>query len=173
MALPQGGRGRREGSPLKPAQGEEQTSEAGDDDGRPENWPSDVKYLPNHSIPSSGLMTASNLQLHLCTAPKITHEYHPVQARSQGWTMVKLITEETPFRPAFGSVLQSHPTVGQYGLFARREIPPHTLVVPYLGCVHLTSEEDSESRYDAAIQADDGTRCGIDATQAGNEARCE
>jgi hypothetical protein len=79
--------------------------------------------------------------------------------------------------PAYGSELTHHPALGQYGLFAQRAIPPRTLVVPYLGLVHLAGDEDGdedpESQYDAAIQASDGTRLGIDATKMGSEARCE
>jgi hypothetical protein len=96
---------------------------------------------------------------------------HPSRSRSKAWTTIRLITASTPFQPAFQSDLQTHPTLGQYGLFAQRDIPSNTLVVPYLGQVHLASLEDAESRYDAAIDSDDGTRCGIDATMAGNEAR--
>lgn len=137
----------------------------------PQNWPQDVQYLSSHSIPSDNL--PENLTLHLCNAPKITHDFHPSHVRKQNWTCIKEITKETPFLPAFGSDLTTHPTLGQNGLFASRDIPPHTLVVLYLGVVHLASEEDPQSRYDAAIEADDGIRYGIDATNAGNEARCE
>jgi hypothetical protein len=137
----------------------------------PDQWPKEVQYLASHSLPSQGL--PFHLSLHLCTAPKISHEVHPDQIRLQEWTKIRFITDTTPFQPAFGSDLRTHPTLGQCGLFAKKDIPPHTLVVPYLGHVHLTSDEDAESRYDAAIESDDGTKLGIDATRAGNEARCE
>lgn len=137
----------------------------------PQDWPADVVYLANHSVPSESLVPS--LALHLCTAPKASHEIHPAQTRSRRWTTIRVITEDTPFQAAFGSSLTTHPTLGQRGLFAGRDIPPHTLVVPYLGEVHLASEEDAESRYDAAIGSDDGVKLGIDATRAGNEARCE
>lgn len=137
----------------------------------PEGWPQGVSYLATSSVASANLPL--HLQLHLCTAPKAGHDCHPFQSRKNAYTVIQLITNETPFQPAFGSELQSHPTVGQYGLFARRDIPPNTLVVAYLGHVHLAEGEDPQSRYDAAIEAEDGTRCGIDATQAGSEARCK
>jgi hypothetical protein len=137
----------------------------------PENWPKDVQYLSSHSIPSSTL--PHSLTLHLCTAPKQSHEFHPDQIRLHEWTRIKVIDQDTPFQPAFDSKLDTHPTLGQFGLFARKGIPPHTLVLLYLGQVHLASDEDAQSRYDAAVESDDGTRCGIDATRAGNEARCE
>lgn len=137
----------------------------------PENWPSDVQYLSSHSVPSSAL--PHRLALHLCTAPKQSHDFHPAQIRLHQWTCIREITPDTPFQPAFGSHLDTHPTLGQFGLFAQREIPPHTLVVLYLGEVHLASDEDAQSRYDAAVESEDGIRCGIDATRAGNEARCE
>lgn len=137
----------------------------------PEHWPEDVRYLDSHSIPSATL--PAHLVLHLCTPPKQTNEFHPSQVRIHEWTRIKEIFQCTPFQPAFESTLTCHPTLGQFGLFARRNIPPHTLVVPYLGQIHLASEEDAESRYDAAVEADDFTKCGIDATNAGNEARCE
>jgi len=140
-------------------------------DDLPDEWPKEVQYLASKSIPSLNL--PHQLSLHLCTAPKVTHELHPGKTRLHDWTKIQLITEETPFQPAFESDLTTHPTLGQCGLFAKRDIPPHTLVVPYLGHVHLASDEDAESRYDAAIQSDDGIRLGIDATRAGNEARCE
>ena len=136
----------------------------------PHGWPSDVVYLASHSMPAEGL--PAFLCLHLCTAPKPSHPSHPAQARARAWTEIRLVTAQTAFQPAYGSSLTTHPTLGQFGLFARRDIPPHTLVVPYLGHVHLASEEDASSRYDAAVESSDGIRLGIDATRAGNEARC-
>lgn len=136
----------------------------------PENWPRDVVYLSSHSIAAPNL--PPELCLHLCTSPKPSHDVHPAQARIHRWTHIQLITVQTTFQPAFASELTTHPTLGQFGLFARRDIPPNTLVVPYFGQIHLASEEDAESRYDAAIESDDCTRLGIDATRAGNEARC-
>lgn len=136
----------------------------------PHGWPSDVMYLASHSMPVEGL--PASLCLHLCTAPKPSHPSHPAQARARAWTEIRLVTAQTAFQPAYGSSLTTHPTLGQFGLFARRDIPPHTLVVPYLGRVHLASEEDASSRYDAAVESSDGVRLGIDATRAGNEARC-
>lgn len=137
----------------------------------PEHWPKDVIYLESHSIPA-GILPL-DLDLHLCTAPKQTNEFHPFQVKSHKWTCIKEITKNIPFQLAFESTLTCHPTLGQFGLFALRDIPPNTLVILYLGQVHLASQEDVESRYDAAIEADDSTKCGIDATKAGNEARCE
>lgn len=141
----------------------------------PSHWPKGVLYLGWHSQPSNKL--SQKHQLTFCIAPRITHEAHPSQIRAHQWTEVRSITSSSSFVPAFGSTLTCHPAVGQCGLFAKKMIPPRTLVVPYYGLVHLAGEEegdeDVESRYDAAIEADDGTKLGIDATCMGTEARCE
>jgi hypothetical protein len=137
----------------------------------PPNWPSDVEYLADHSIPTA--LLPPHLALHLCTAPKHNNDLHPRQIRARRWTRIQLITEETSFHPAFESTVEAHPALGEMGLFAERDIPPNTLIVPYLGLVHTIGEEDAGSRYDAAITGDDGTMLGIDATLSGSEARCE
>lgn len=154
-------------------------SKAEQDDGlahycAPPHWPQDVFFLASHSQPSRLLPRAHHLTF--CVAPRSTHAAHPCQVRARGWTVVRPITSSTPFHPAYGSTLDTHPALAQHGLFARIDIPPRTLVVPYLGMVHLAGhhegDEDAHSRYDASIEADDGTRLGIDATRMGSEARC-
>lgn len=141
----------------------------------PPHWPEGVVYLGWHSQPSSKLPSVHHLTF--CIAPRLAHECHPSQIRARQWTEVRTITASTAFIPAFGSDLTTHPAIGQCGLFAKKTIPPRTLVVPYYGLVHLAGDEegdeDAESRYDAAIEADDGTKLGIDATHMGTEARCE
>lgn len=143
--------------------------------GLPSYWPAHVTFLGQHSIPSAKL--PERLHVELCTEPESTAAANPDRIRSKGWTVVKPIDERSAFLPAYGSSLAHHPAVGQCGLFAQRNIPPRTLVVPYLGLAHLAGDEngdeDPESQYDAAIQASDGTRLGIDATSMGSEARCE
>lgn len=140
----------------------------------PSHWPEGVVYLGWHSQPSNKLPSKHHLTF--CVAPRLTHELHPSQIRACQWTEVRTITSDTAFIPAFGSSLTTHPAIGQCGLFAKRTIPPRTLVVPYYGLVHLAGDEegdeDAESRYDAAIEAEDGTKLGIDATRMGTEARC-
>lgn len=140
----------------------------------PPHWPEGIVYLGWHSQPSRKLHEIHHLTF--CVAPRLSHEAHPSQIRARQWTEVRRITSSTAFIPAFGSTLTTHPAVGQCGLFAKKTIPPRTLVVPYYGLVHLAGDEeedeDAESRYDAAIEADDGTKLGIDATLMGTEARC-
>ncbi|PWN32207.1 uncharacterized protein FA14DRAFT_162418 [Meira miltonrushii] len=139
----------------------------------PPHWPEGVVYLGWHSQPSTKLPSIQHLTF--CVAPRLAYEAHPSQIRARQWTEVRTITASTAFIPAFGSSLTTHPAVGQCGLFARKTIPPRTLVVPSYGLVHLAGDEegdeDAESRYDAAIEADDGTKLGIDATRMGTEAR--
>lgn len=165
----------------------------------PPGWNNEVAFLASHSQPSDKL--PGRLAVQLCVAPRPSHPCHPFAVRAHGWTSVRPVTESTPCRAlhhstgggggtarhgkgshsngSVGDVDRRkpqcfHPALGQKGLFAQRDIPPRTLVVPYMGRAHLTQsdDEDPDSRYDAAIVVD-GTRCGIDATHMGSEARCE
>ena len=64
----------------------------------------------------------------------------------------------------------SHPAHGQYGLFAAKKIPPRTLILDYVGEVHCDDRPDSD--YDLSLyRTSDQISVGVDAQQAGNEAR--
>lgn len=149
----------------------------------PPNWPAEIEYLSSSCLPSSQLPHA--IALTLCTAPSTSSPFHPVQLRKRNLVAIVPITPKTPFVPAYGSSLDHHPAQGQCGLFARCDLEPDTLIVPYLGRAHLSvpPDQDDESQYDASISVsppasaqegeNDGevVRCGIDATHCGNEAR--
>lgn len=153
----------------------------------PFNWPSDVEWLASSCVASSLLPPAIVLQL--CTAPSSSSPFHPRQLRKRNLVSIVPITPSTPFVPAYGSTLTQHPAQGQYGLFARCDLEPDTLLLPYLGKAHLSTpaDQDDESEYDASIsvvlqatssnlasvggEKSDTVRCGIDATHCGNEAR--
>lgn len=142
----------------------------------PKYWPSGITFLPCSSQPSEAL--PPELTLQLCVAPRSSHPAHPFSIRKCGWTEVRPITSSTPFKPAYQEASEQaafhHPALGQHGLFAKKDIPPRTMVVSYLGNVHLANQtdEDPHSCYDAAITVNEA-RLGIDATRTGSEARCE
>ncbi|CAO1618668.1 unnamed protein product [Sympodiomycopsis kandeliae] len=132
----------------------------------PQNWPSNVTYLSEHCKPSPGL--SATYAAIFCSKPLDSGSpFDAVNLRSQGWTQIRAITDP------------SHPACGQYGLFAKRQIPPRTIIVPYLGLVHTEDESDQASDYDLRVMAPDlddplnGQKIslGIDATHFGNEAR--
>ncbi|KAL1951794.1 hypothetical protein VTO73DRAFT_943 [Trametes versicolor] len=83
---------------------------------------------------------------------------HPSPHTPKPLVTIQLITET------------SHPACGQYGLFAAKKIPPHTLILDYIGEVHCDDRPDSD--YDLSLyRTPDYISVGIDAQHAGNEAR--
>ncbi|KAI0894592.1 hypothetical protein F4806DRAFT_110740 [Annulohypoxylon nitens] len=67
----------------------------------------------------------------------------------------------------------SHPANGQSGLFAARQLPPGSLILPYYGVVHSSLPPfcmaHEQSDYDLWLDRD--AALAVDADKAGNEAR--
>ncbi|KIM29096.1 hypothetical protein M408DRAFT_68691 [Serendipita vermifera MAFF 305830] len=122
----------------------------------PKNWPNDIQYIENpvyhSSVPSNGMALLKSAQPN---ERGITVMASP----SEKWTHIERISTT------------GHPACGQLGLFASKKIPPHTMVLWYLGQVHGESRNSSD--YDLSlIKTSDGINIGVDAQFQGNEARC-
>ncbi|KAF1937509.1 hypothetical protein EJ02DRAFT_447409 [Clathrospora elynae] len=63
----------------------------------------------------------------------------------------------------------SHPAHGQHALHANQHLPPDCFVLPYLGYVHDQTDTDEASDYDLSLDRE--LAIGVDASNAGNEAR--
>lgn len=141
----------------------------------PENWPSNIEYLNTSCTPSEGLST---LHRSIFCQPALDPESpSSVSSLLKARNATRIQKTNEP----------SHPAYGQYGLFARVQIPARTVVIPYFGLVHTEAESDESSDYDLRVwgplDADAQTEgqestgglvpLGIDATLCGNEARCE
>lgn len=138
----------------------------------PVNWPNEVRYL-NVCCVASPLLPGPQSSVFCRQVPKES-PYHPAKLRALAWTSIRRINDKT------------HPAAGQCGLFAKKDIPPRTFVVPYLGEVHTEEESDEASNYDLRVfgpsvfysgdggpYSQYGVPLGIDATRAGCEARCK
>lgn len=72
------------------------------------------------------------------------------------------IDKETPWdADCFHSTsrnLQSHPSVGSFGLFAGTDIQPNTFIRPYLGVLHTKADADFHSTYDLSLCHDERLR---------------
>ncbi|CAO1628422.1 unnamed protein product [Parajaminaea phylloscopi] len=135
----------------------------------PEHWPGDVQYLRSTCVPSPRL--PSSLAAVFCRELPRDSVYHADRLRALDWVVIKPIRDPR------------HPAAGQNGLFAKRDIPARTVVVPYLGEVHTEEESDERSDYDLGVfgpaeagggeanGSSSGVPLGIDATRAGCEAR--
>jgi len=119
----------------------------------PKNWPKDVRYLEapvyHKSVPKEIVTQLHNISLQLGV----------VSPSNIAWTQIRQIHTE------------AHPACGQLGLFAARKIPSNTMLLWYLGEVHMELRETSD--YDLSLmKRNDGVNVGIDAQYMGNEARC-
>lgn len=65
----------------------------------------------------------------------------------------------------------SHPALNQFGLFAKRGIPPRTHILNYIGHVHTEEESQPDSNYDIRFIFTPQGSLHIDASKMGNEAR--
>ncbi|KAF8538633.1 hypothetical protein BDD12DRAFT_841731 [Trichophaea hybrida] len=114
----------------------------------PTNWPSHLPYYTNPSLsPALTRSSPASLNLHLCIPP------------TPPSPLVRIKPITTP----------SHPACGQYGLFATRNLPPHSWVLDYLGTYHTLAESDPSSDYDICLDRELGVA--VDAARGGNEAR--
>jgi SET domain-containing protein len=114
----------------------------------PSHWPPDVSYLtvPSYapSMPSSLVSEVRGSRPSLPTPP-CSH------------VSIRRITSK------------DHPAVGQYGLFATRNIAANSHICDYLGEVHA---EDRISDYDLSLlRSQGGINVGVDASRMGNEGR--
>lgn len=145
----------------------------------PKNWPSGTPYLTTPVY--SPTLTPSHL-IALRTRPKDPKEIPPNTPKGPS-NLVKITPITTP----------SHPANGQSGLFATKDLKPGTFILQYIGEIHATplnpsnSNEDNSSdqtsghetqkkpdphansNYDLSLDREMGI--GIDADKRGNEAR--
>ncbi|KAI1134110.1 hypothetical protein F5Y05DRAFT_399711 [Hypoxylon sp. FL0543] len=129
-------------------------------DAAPKSWPPSIPYLLQPSYAPH--VTRSQLQVIRTRAPELTVEIPRDFPRGPS-TLVKII----PINDS------SHPANGQSGLFAAKQLPPGSLVLPYYGVVHSSlppySEAHEKSDYDLWLDRD--AALAVDADKAGNEAR--
>ncbi|KAI1088137.1 hypothetical protein F5B19DRAFT_27403 [Rostrohypoxylon terebratum] len=129
-------------------------------DAVPKNWPAAIPYLLQPSF-----------------APHVTKfQQQLIKARP-----IDAITEIPRDFPRGPSTLArivpitdpSHPANGQSGLFAARQLPPGSLILPYYGVLHSSLPPfcmaHEKSDYDLWLDRD--AALAIDADKAGNEAR--
>ncbi|KAI0830017.1 hypothetical protein F5Y06DRAFT_282296 [Hypoxylon sp. FL0890] len=129
-------------------------------DAAPKNWPSSIPYLLQPSYAPH--VTKSQLQVIKARAPELTTEIPRDFPRGPS-AFVKIIPINDP----------SHPANGQSGLFAAKQLPPGSLILPYYGIVHSSlppySTFHEKSDYDLWLDRD--AALAVDADKAGNEAR--
>lgn len=124
----------------------------------PINWPSDIQYLrrPTHSaaIPVTTLETLNKPTKATATFAKIS---------------IASISSPNPAVQIHAIKNPSHPAYPEAGLFAAQHLPPNSLILPYIGHLHTSSDADSTSSYDVSLDRD--LDISVDAAKAGNEAR--
>ncbi|KAF3921907.1 hypothetical protein ABW20_dc0101129 [Dactylellina cionopaga] len=122
------------------------------------NWPSDIKYLTRPIL-------SKKLDLAVLGPLGLNGNHGSRFSTSPSENVaIKKITDP------------SHPAVGEYGLFATKNLSPGTHILDYLGQYHETTSEDTDeaSNYDLVLTRDvggTGRGVAIDARFAGNEAR--
>ncbi|EPS42344.1 hypothetical protein H072_3679 [Dactylellina haptotyla CBS 200.50] len=122
------------------------------------NWPQDIKYLTRPTL-------SKKLSQIILGPLGFNEKPGPRFATSPSENVaIKKITEP------------SHPALGEYGLFATKNLPPGSHILDYLGHYHETTPEDTDeaSNYDLVLTRDvggTGRGVAIDARFAGNEAR--
>ncbi|KAI2633243.1 hypothetical protein GGS26DRAFT_555892 [Hypomontagnella submonticulosa] len=126
----------------------------------PKNWPSTIPYLLQPSYAPH--ISKSQQEVIRTRPPDLTTEIP--RAFPRGLSAAARIVPITD--PA-------HPANGQSGLFAARQLPPGSLILPYYGVVHSAlpphSAEHESSDYDLWLTRDGALA--VDAARAGNEAR--
>ncbi|KIW05655.1 uncharacterized protein PV09_03521 [Verruconis gallopava] len=122
-------------------------------DAQPKGWPQDVQYL---SAPSYAQQMSKQTFMALHTKPNNAETIAMVNGPSSN-VEIRTIAVST------------HPAYGQHGLFARKDLPPGSFILFYVGVVHTEEDSDCTSDYDLSLDRELGV--GIDAAKAGNEAR--
>ncbi|KAI1101264.1 hypothetical protein F4804DRAFT_316486 [Jackrogersella minutella] len=129
-------------------------------DAAPKNWPAAIPYLLQPSY-----------------APHVTKSQQQI-IRSKTLDLTTEVPRDFPRGPsALARIIPitdpSHPANGQAGLFAARQLPPGTLILPYYGIVHSSvspySAAHEKSDYDLWLNREGSLA--VDAEKAGNEAR--
>lgn len=122
----------------------------------PKNWPTSVPYLRTPTY--SKALTLSQLK---------ALRTRPVDAVD--------VPSSTPFGPCQQVKITPitnppHPANGQSGLFAVKDLPPGSFILPYIGEIHETNDAlYGTSDYDLSI--DRSADLAVDASRYGNEAR--
>lgn len=128
----------------------------------PIDWPTNVTYLrrPTHSpnIPPDLLSTLNK-------PTKATSSFHKLGIAD--------IPTPNPSVQISQVVPATHPAYPDSGLYATKHLPPSSLIIPYIGHIHLNTPEDTDpsSSYDISLDREIGAGISIDAASAGNEAR--
>lgn len=124
--------------------------------GLPKGWPSGTTYL---QAPSYSRKLSPGKAKALIISRTDVHTNVAIYKINGPYSCVRI----TPVTD------HSHPANGQHGLFTTQNIPPDTLILPYLGYVHDETDIDIKSDYDLSLDRE--LRIGVDATHMGNEAR--
>ncbi|KAI2468179.1 hypothetical protein F4781DRAFT_277757 [Annulohypoxylon bovei var. microspora] len=129
-------------------------------DAAPKNWPAAIPYLLQPSYASH--ITKPQYQIVRTRPVDVINEIpHNFPRGPSALARIVPITNPT------------HPANGQSGLFAARQLPPGSLILPYYGVVHSSSLPYStaheKSDYDLWLDRDGALA--VDAEKAGNEAR--
>ncbi|KAF2240846.1 hypothetical protein BU26DRAFT_194360 [Trematosphaeria pertusa] len=124
--------------------------------GIPKGWPQDVVYL---RAPSYSRKLKSDIINSLILPKSNPSQGEPARKTGGLYSNIKI----TPIAS------NSHPAIGQYGLFANQHLLPDSFVLSYLGYVHDQTDTDETSDYDLSLDREHGI--GVDASKMGNEAR--
>lgn len=126
---------------------------------KPKHWPEGVPYLrvPLHDKS----LTATQLQ-QLRVQPSASSDIATMASSNHPRTPNPLVRIQ-PITQA------THPACGQHGLFAARDLPGGSFVVPYLGRTHAGETDQKESDYDLWLER--GLDVAVDAAREGNEGR--
>lgn len=117
----------------------------------PKNWPPDVHFL-----------TRSIYPLNIPTPVLAELRGSRVKAPPQPVPPCHLVRIQVILDP-------SHPAHEQRGLFAAKKIPSNSLILFYLGEIHIDTRDSSD--YDLSLYRSSDISVGIDAAASGNEAR--
>ncbi|KAI1387994.1 uncharacterized protein F4822DRAFT_298912 [Hypoxylon trugodes] len=126
----------------------------------PRNWPITIPYL---SQPSYTPHVAKSQHEVVSTRPAAPIAEIPRDFPRGPSALVRIVPINDP----------SHPANGQSGLFAARQLPPGSFILPYYGMVHSSLPPHSlvheKSDYDLWLDRDGALA--VDAEKMGNEAR--
>lgn len=119
----------------------------------PKGWPKQLPYLPKP------LYSKLFSQADIC-------KLHDKPSNAESISCPNGPSANVNIRTILSS---DHPAVGQFGLFASKDLMPGTFILFYVGFVHGDQDTYPDSDYDLSLDRDLGV--GIDAAKMGNEAR--
>lgn len=119
----------------------------------PKGWPSDIQYL---QCPSYSKHLSKEIIAALNDKPP-SKTTSPLENGPSINVVIRAIHSS------------DHPAHGQYGLFAAKNLLPDSLIIHYIGVIHGQDDSDETSDYDLSLDRE--LNLGIDASNAGNEAR--